>query len=220
MNSKAERFYNFIKSEKTQGFIAFILYILFIVMYIIPVSLQFIYVIVSSFILCPVITIYMVIWGVEREEKKFKKNIIQTIKRLIKEISVFIPFLFISGFILSFIIIGEPTNQASVDAFANESIYNIMIVIFAGPIFEEFVFRLLPYKFLKNKTLYITISAFLFAGIHVINYPNPLYYIWLYMPNALYYGYWYHKTNDLLVTISLHSLNNLLSMLPVILSYF
>ncbi|MDE5830888.1 MAG: CPBP family intramembrane metalloprotease, partial [Clostridia bacterium] len=184
------------------------------------VSLQIMYLIVLTFILCPVIIIYMTIWFNEKVEKKLGKNIIQTIKRLTKEIAMFILFLLISTFIISFIFIGKPANQTSVDAFGATSISNMMIIIFMGPIFEEFVFRLLPYKFIKNKTLYITISAFLFAGIHVINDPNPLYYIWCYMPNALYFSYRYHKTNDLIVTISIHSLNNLLSMLPVILSYF
>lgn len=224
MNSKAERFYNFIKSKKTQGVIAFILYILFIIMYMSSywsISLQIMYFIVLTFILGLLIAIYMPIYMTdEKSEKKLGKNIIQTIKRLTKEIAMFILFLLISTFIISFIFIGKPANQISVDAFGATSISNIIIIIFMGPTFEEFVFRLLPYKFIKNKILYITISAFLFAGIHVINDPNPFYYIWVYMPNALYYSYRYHKTNDLLVTISIHSLNNLLSMLPVILSYF
>lgn len=220
MNSKAERFYNFIKNEKTQKVIAFILYILFIVMYIIDywsVSLQIMYIIILTFILCPVITI----WFNEKLDKKLGKNIIQTIKRLTKEIAMFIPFRLISSFIISFIFIGEPANETSInESFGNAIVFNTMLIIFIGVIFEELVFRLLPYKFIKNKTLYIIISAFIFAGIHIINDPNPSYYIWVYMPDALYYSYRYHKTNDLLVTISIHSLNNLLATLPLILSYF
>ena len=55
--------------------------------------------------------------------------------------------------------------------------------------------------------------------MHVVNDTNAFYNIWFYLPNALYLGYRYYKTNDLLVTISIHSLNNLLATLPLILSY-
>lgn len=133
---------------------------------------------------------------------------------------MFIPFLFISTLAISLILIGEPANETHInESFGDAVIFNTILLIFIGPIYEEFIFRLLPYKFIKNKTLYIVISALIFAGIHVINDTKAFYNIWFYLPTALYLGYRYYKTNDLLVTISIHSLNNLLATLPLILSY-
>lgn len=62
-------------------------------------------------------------------------------------------------------------------------------------------------------------SAFIFAGMHVLNDPNPFYYIWFYMMNPLYYGYRYYETQDILVPISMHSLHNLIAALPLVFSY-
>lgn len=220
MNSKAERFYNFINSEKTRSFIAFILYILFIVMHM-NIYLPLVYFIILISVILFVFSICMPIWFNEKLEKKSGENIIQKIKKLTKEIAMFIPFLFSSTFITSFILIGEPANETNInESFGDAVIFNTILIIFIGPIFEEFIFRLLPYELIKSKTLYIFISAFVFAGIHVVDDANAFYNIWFYIPNALYFGYRYHKTNDLLVTISIHCFNNLLATLPLIVSYF
>lgn len=94
----------------------------------------------------------------------------------------------------------------------------IFMKIIIGPIIEEFIFRFLPYRFIKNKILYVIVSTVIFAGMHVLNDPNPFYYIWFYMMRPLYYGYRYHKTKDILVPISMHSLNNLFDVLLFVLS--
>ena len=88
-----------------------------------------------------------------------------------------------------------------------------MLSIIIAPIIEEFVFRLLPHRFIKSPIIYVVISTVVFAAMHVINDPNPFYYIWFYMMGPLYYGYRYHKTKDILVPISMHSFNNLIATL-------
>lgn len=221
MDIKIERFFNFIMNERTRSFIAFILYVPFIVMAMridLPLALEIIYLIVLMSVGLFITPIYVIVWVDEKENRKktYSRN-----KKLAKEILMFIPVLLISTCITSFIMIGEPTNETSIkESFYDAVIFNSIFIIIIGPIIEEFIFRFLPYRFIKNKTLYIIISAFVFVALHVINDPNPLYYIWFYMMRPLYYGYRYHKTNDILVTISMHSLNNLFATLPLILSYF
>ena len=132
---------------------------------------------------------------------------------------MFIPILLISDCVISFIMVGQPANQTSLDkAFYEAPIFNSILSIIIGPIIEEFIFRFLPYRFIKNKTLYIIVSTVVFAAMHVVNDPNPFYYIWFYMMRPLYYGYRYHKTKDILVPLSMHSLNNLVATLLFVLS--
>lgn len=126
---------------------------------------------------------------------------------------MFIPFLLISECVISFIMIGEPANQTKIEeSFYETLIFNSIYVVIIGPIIEEFIFRFLPYSFIKNKKLYVIVSAVIFAAMHVINDSNPFYYIWFYILGALYYSYRYYKTKDIWVTISLHSFNNLIAL--------
>lgn len=209
MNTIIERFFYFIMKEKVRSFFAFACYILFIVMclgIVLPLALVIVCFIVFIF----VSPLYMAEWMeeiIEIDRRKLGKD-------LIKEILMYIPILIISICITSFIMVGQPANQASLDkAFYEAPILNSIVSIIIGPIIEEIIFRFLPYKFIKNKAVYIIVSAVIFAGMHVIHDPNPFYYIWFYMMKPMYYGYRYHKTKNLLVPISMHSLNNLVATL-------
>lgn len=225
MNTKIGRFFTFIMKEKTRNFFAFAFYVFFIVMFIeidLPLALEIICCIVVLSITPFVCTVYMSEWMdkmYERNRGKLGKNIIQEIKKIAKEILMFIPILLISDCIISFTMVGQPANQTSIEqSFYEAPIFNSIFAIIIGPIIEEFIFRFLPYRFIKNKTLYIIVSTVVFAAMHVISDPNPFYYIWFYMMRPLYYGYRYHKTKDILVPISMHSLNNLVATLLFVLS--
>lgn len=225
MNTKIERFFTFIMKEKTRKVFAFTFYVYFIVMFMeinLPLALEIICFIVLMFITLFGCTVYISEWMDKMYEKnrgKLGKNIIKEIKKIAKEILMFIPILIITKCITSFIMVGQPANQTSIEqSFYEAPIFNSVFVIIIGPIIEEFFFRFLPYRFIKNKTLYIIVSTVIFAAMHVVNDPNPFYYIWFYMMRSLYYGYRYHKTNDILVPICMHSLNNLVVTLLFILS--
>lgn len=159
MSSKVERCYNFMKTEKSQGFMAFILYIIFIVVLTnihLPLILQCICSIVSMFALVFIIPIYITIWWFdEKVEKNQEENIFQKIKKITKEFAMFLPFLFISTYIISLILTGEAANETRInESFGEAVILNTILIIFIGPILEEFIFRLLPYKFIKKKLIY------------------------------------------------------------------
>lgn len=155
-----------------------------------------------------------------REKEKFSKKVKNKLTNISKEICRYIP-IHILKVIINFLLtvwIGTPQNQELIE----ESIENTQIVIIListciiGPILEEFIFRLLPSKFIKRKIPYIIFSGVVFAAMHVINYPNPLLYIWFYMIGALYYGYRYYETKDILVPISMHIFNNLIATISIL----
>lgn len=225
MNTKIERFFTFIMKEKTRNFFAFAFYISTIIMIMeldLPVALNAISYIIQTIIYILTCSIYMTDWMnkvFEINRNDIKNIILKKLKKISKEIVMFLPILLISHFLTSFIMLGNSTNQTSImKSFYEMPIFNSILMIIIGPIMEEVIFRSLPYKFIKNKTLYIIISAVIFAAMHVIHDPNPFYYIWFYMLRSLYYSYRYHKTQDIWITISLHSLNNLIATLLFIVS--
>lgn len=89
--------------------------------------------------------------------------------------------------------------------------------VILAPIIEESIFRFLPYQFIKNKKVYVIVSGFVFAILHCISSPNPIIYVPLYLICALYWGYKYCKTEDIFITMAMHSWNNLLSSVIVLL---
>lgn len=225
MNTKIGRFFTFIMKEKTRKVFAFTFYVCFIVMFMeinLPLALEIICFIFLMFITLFGCTVYISEWMDKMYDKnrgKLGKNIIQEIKKIAKEILIFIPILIMTQCITSFIMVEQPANQTSLEqSFYEAPIFNSVFAIIIGPIIEEFLFRFLPYKFIKNKNLYIIVSTIVFAAMHVVNDPNPFYYIWFYMMRPLYYGYRYHKTNDILVPITMHSLNNLVATLLFVFS--
>ncbi len=141
-------------------------------------------------------------------------------KIIAKELFMFIPIFIICTLFRTFVIVGTPKNQLELEEIFTQisPVMFFIICVIICPIEEEFICRFLPYNFIKNKLFYIIISAVVFAGIHVVDDPNPLYYITAYMINALYYGYRYSKTKNLLVTISLHSFNNLIGFICMIMA--
>lgn len=225
MSTKIERFYAFMLKERTRNFTAFIFYILFISMVVkirLPLILTIIQYIIAILIIFFCFPIYQNEYFVkiyEENRGELGKNIIKEANKIAKEILVFIPILLISSYVTSAILVGQPANQIRInESFYEAPILNSIEGIIIAPITEEFICRFLPYKFIKNKILYIVISSLVFAALHVVNNPNPFYYIWFYMIRPLYYGYRYHKTKDILVPISMHSFNNLISTLLFVLS--
>lgn len=218
MITKLKRFMEFMREEETRRFFACIYYIFFIatcIKYNLPLYIGF----MGIHIMC---MIYIVEWGDEickRNKGKIKKKIVKKIKDIAKEIIMFIPVLIIYGLANSFIFkITEVANETRIINEVNYMPVNLLEIIIIGPIIEEVIFRILPYKFIKNKKLYVIISSVIFASMHVINDPNALHNIWAYMILSLYFGYRYYKKRDLCINIAIHSFNNLISCLPIILN--
>lgn len=223
MKAKVSRlfaaFYTFVSKEKTRKFLAFIYYALCIIT-LTKVNLPPAVKSICMYLLVIVSVFELPIYTVEWMDKIRKENsIIKELKKIGKEILMFIPFYLISALIITFFAVDKPANQTEIEStFYKSSISKLIFVIILAPIIEEFIFRFLPAKFIKDKYLYIAVSSFIFAGMHVFGDPNPFYYIKFYIPISCYYGYRYYQTKDILVSISLHSFHNLIAMLTLILS--
>lgn len=164
-----------------------------------------------------IVFVYEKITGDEKVRYKRKNSFKDEMKIIKKELLMFIPILILNYIFISLFTYGLPENEISVRSMLVENpvFYLFSIVIF-GPIIEETIYRFLPYKFIKNKYLYIIISSVLFASAHVIDDPKFYYYFWFYIIHPLYYSYRYYKTTDILVTISMHSFNNLIAIIPIL----
>lgn len=84
-------------------------------------------------------------------------------------------------------------------------------VIVLGPIIEELVYRY-PFKFVKGKKIITyVIASTLFALTHLSNLANPINFIFIipYLLLSFSLGYGLYKTDNILVSILIHIMNNL-----------
>lgn len=226
MSNVIKRIYTFILKENTRNFVAFIYFITFVIWAMeinVPSALGIIGYILHIIAMIVGGTVYLTEWldkTFEKNHGKVRQNLWRELKKIFKEIVMFIPVLLLSMWI-SDLFVGQPLNQIRIEeSFRESPVFDSILCIIIGPMLEEFIFRFLPYRFIKNKVLYVVISTVIFATMHVIGDPNALYYVWLYMIRSSYYAYRYHKTHDIWVSISMHSFNNLIATLPMIISYF
>ena len=195
--------------------------VLAVISYIIIISIHFDiakkYSFLSSFVLG--IAIIFTSWKYFSTNKKKVDK--EEIKRILIELRNFIPILILNFFIKNFCIVGLPLNEKRIiNTFLRAPVYLFVEAVILSPILEEMIFRFLPSIFLKNKIIYVVLTSIIFAGIHVIKDPNPVYYILFYILISFYLGYRYYKTKDILVTISLHSFNNLICIIEYIVRYY
>lgn len=226
MVAKIDRFFTSLTNGRAKIVLCFILYFSFVLTCAdlnLPNFMQLIILVVQYSITAVFVLVYLMLFVDKASSKKihYAKYIWNEVKKLAIEIPVFFIYLFVTSNLLSCFISGSPENQVRVvNEFYAMPISSFILVVITGPIMEEIIFRYLPYQFIANKKMYVIISAVVFASMHVVNDPNAFYYVWSYMFNALYFGYRYYKTKDLVVTISLHSFNNLLSVLSLLSSLF
>lgn len=120
---------------------------------------------------------------------------------------------------------GTSANQQAIIDSLNGSMKEIVIIftVILAPIFEEMIFRRLLFKALKDNTkfntvLIVIIVAVIFAGIHVLSdFKNSVIYFPIYFALSLIItaSYAISKEN-LLVSTSLHFLNNLFSIIEIL----
>ena len=90
-------------------------------------------------------------------------------------------------------------------------IYAIVRMGLIGPICEEIIFRLSIGKFIDNKYLYIIVSGLVFGYMHIMGAKGIEYlYIIPYSVLGMSFAALYKKTNNILSTITMHILHNLI----------
>lgn len=234
MNTNVKRFLTFIRNEKTISFFAFaLLYLAVVIRSFSPppiINITFYIIQLHVYLIGLIKIVYNIYLKYFRDKtikihiKNMVKNIPQKANKIIKEIFIFFLVFTISSimryiFMNALSLNARSLNDQSVIEFYKEApIRNSIYIVIIGPILEELIFRFLPYKFIKNKTLYIITSALLFSSIHVIADPYALFYIWFYMLTPLYFAYRYHKTKDIWVPISMHMFNNLICVFTFLIS--
>lgn len=153
----------------------------------------------------------------------------------IKNIKVYLPFVIKRYFIMLgvMLVVAVPivlinngntsTNQQMLNSmFKKLPILMLLLSTLYAPFAEESIFRLSLSKLLKNKTLFIIISGFLFGALHVIDkftsFEDFLY-IFQYAALGICLAKAYADTNNIFVSISMHFIQNFLAAILVLLLY-
>ena len=117
--------------------------------------------------------------------------------------------------------VGDSENQEAIISLTKvDPIMMIITATFFGPIVEEGVFRLSLRKVVNNKYLFIIISGLLFGFIHIfptdLSLDVALTHSIVYVTTGVYFAYVYEETDNIWIPIAVHSLNNLLSLVAII----
>ena len=105
-------------------------------------------------------------------------------------------------------------QQANETIIANLPLYSIIAIVVCGPFIEEITFRLSFKEHIKNKYVYLFISAFIFAAFHVLNgitSPIELLYFIPYGSLALAFSIILYKTDNIFTTVLIHTFHNSLA---------
>ena len=105
-----------------------------------------------------------------------------------------------------------PANEAAVrDLFNTNPLYTYFSAVLFAPIVEELVFRQGFRNILGNNIIFILMSGLVFGGLHVVSSANTwVDYLYLipYCTPGLIFAYILSKTENVLITISLHFMHN------------
>lgn len=125
------------------------------------------------------------------------------------------PILFISLLILGLLFPVNDSNYVGVNIKNldnSQKILFVVVAIFLGPITEELIFRGMVYNFLKNfmrVEVSIIITSLIFALFHSLEtFP-------VILMLSILMNYFYEIRSNLLVPITLHSLNNAIALLSL-----
>lgn len=167
----------------------------------------------------------------KKDFKSFKKNLKENIIKIIKLFIIFMIFKYVIGIISSFIMIlcgygtsdFMSTNQKMIIDYVKASpILMVLSVSLFGPFYEEGIFRLAFKKVINNKWLYIIISGSLFGLLHIfpldegVTLSLGIIQSISYVTMGMFFSYIYYKTDNIFISVGLHILNNLLSVIAII----
>ncbi len=101
-------------------------------------------------------------------------------------------------------------------------VYMIISTMMLAPFVEELTFRGNFKDAFKNKNVFIIFTAFVFAGVHVLNgisSPLELLYFIPYGALSVAFGKIYMETNNIYTTVVIHSVHNSLSIILLVIMY-
>ena len=155
--------------------------------------------------------------SIEADETKRKVGVKQKLKVIAMELLRFVPFMFLFWGISTLcqrLFDFVPSNQEGIEEMT--TIYEEVLIVFLmllTPLYEEFMFRYTPSRFIRDKRIFIVVTSTVFAMAHVIADPNFPISLITYLPRAIYVSHRYAVTENIWVAITMHMLNNVVALL-------
>ena len=157
----------------------------------------------------------------------FKLNKKDYINKILNYFVLFIVIKISSSLITGFlsVILGydlvDSENQSAIISLTKSAPLMMLIsTTILAPIVEEGVFRLSLRKIIDNKTIFILISGLIFGLMHIFPTDLSLDFALIqsitYVTMGFFLAYTYVETNNIWIVISIHAINNLISMLSIL----
>lgn len=157
----------------------------------------------------------------KRDFKELKNNSKEYFKYIFKWWGIMILISFIIGMI-RIIIGGKPVTENQMQLYEMSLLYLIPMTIIWAPLIEETIFRGVFKRYIKNDILFIIISALLFGLLHTVFTETGIQNILIQSLQYIVIGgvlaYTYSKTNNIFVNIFIHSIQNTISIILIILT--
>lgn len=150
---------------------------------------------------------------ITKDFKDLKKNHKKYFKEYFKYYLIGLAVMYISNAILMFgFDAGISGNEESIRSLLGiHPIYIYLSAVIIAPSVEELVFRGAIKNIIPNKILFILVSGLVFGGLHLVgNISNvvDLLYIIPYSALGIVFAYIYSKTDNIFVTMLLHTMHN------------
>lgn len=197
------------------------------------VIIMFVFPKFSFFSKIPVYVVYIVIFLIVLLVNF--KDIKNDLSMFIKHKNKYIPFVLRRYFIMIgiMIVVAIPivflnsgkvsTNQQVLnDMFKKVPIVTLLLSTLYAPFVEENIFRLSLSKILKNKTIFIIVSGFLFGTLHMIDKFISFYdllYIFQYSALGICLAKAYSDSKNIFVSISMHFIQNFIAAMLILMLY-
>lgn len=141
------------------------------------------------------------------------KTIITSIKVWLLGVAVMISLNIILGLIVGSISDNELTNRSVISSY---SYFAVITMIILTPICEEIIFRLSLSKIFDNNQLFIIFSGLIFGYAHVFDTTGlQLLYAFPYAALGTAFAYIFSKNKNILCSILMHSIHNLVCILII-----
>lgn len=169
--------------------------------------------------------------NIKEDYKKFKENISSNIKKIIKLFLIFIIIKYIVSFITILIMTIlkidansiSSINQSMIEGYVKSApILMVINTVILAPMYEEILFRLGFKKVLNKGILFVIISGFIFGILHVFPLSEGVSLMLgivqsiSYVTMGIVLANIYNKTDNIFISIGVHFLNNLISILTII----
>lgn len=156
---------------------------------------------------------------IKKDFKNLWKDIKESYKKVIPISLLFIGLVYVANYFIYGYAGTKAGNQISIEQELTSSIVLMLIyVLLLAPIVEEMIFKI-PFKNHKEKRFIdFIIIVIMFTLIHFYPESNPKAYLYLisYGFLSISFAYPFYKTNNVLLSIIIHIINNLINVMVIL----